>query len=96
MENMMKEEKKKVKGEVEKMTMMIEEVKSKKEAKKVEEPEEKCAKEMQSFPQSCKGRQQVETLDLGNTDICELPELIGECQELMKMNLNGTKVTKLP
>ena len=46
MENMMKEEKKKVKGEVDKMTMMIEEVKSKKEAKKVEEPEEKCAKEM--------------------------------------------------
>ena len=73
MENMMKEEKKMVRTQIDKMTLMIEEVKSREEANRVEEPEEEYQKQMKSFPKSSKGRQQVEGLNLSYTGITKLP-----------------------
>lgn len=73
MENMMKEEKKMVRTQIDKMTLMIEEVKSREEANRVEEPEEEYQKQMKSFPKSSKGRQQVEGLNLSDTGITKLP-----------------------
>lgn len=73
MENMMKEEKKMVRAQIGKMTLMIEEVKSREEANRVEEPEEEYQKQMKSFPKSSKGRQQVEGLNLSYTGITKLP-----------------------
>ena len=73
MENMMKEEKKMVRAQIGKMTLMIEEVKSREEANRVEEPEEEYQKQMKSFPKSSKGRQQMEGLNLSDTGITKLP-----------------------
>ena len=73
MENMMKEEKKMVRAQIGKMTLMIEEVKGREEANRVEEPEEEYQKQMKSFPKSSKGRQQVEGLNLSYTGITKLP-----------------------
>ena len=73
MENMMKEEKKMVRAQIGKMTLMIEEVKSREEANRVEEPEEEYQKQMSSFPKSSKGRKQVEGLNLSYTGITKLP-----------------------
>ena len=73
MENMMKEEKKMVRAQIDKMTLMIEEVKSREEANRVEEPEEEYQKQMKSFPKSSKGRQQMEGLNLSYTGITKLP-----------------------